>query len=53
MAESSGGGNAFLGVLVGAFVVGLIIVGFFVFSGRVGGDSLNVKIDTPKIETPG
>lgn len=50
----NGGGNAFMGVILGAVVVGLVVLGFFVFTGRTGGgDSLNVKIDPPNIETPG
>lgn len=51
MADNSGG-NAFMGVILGAVVVGLVVLGFFVMTGR-SNDTLNVKIDPPSIEAPG
>jgi hypothetical protein len=48
-----GNSNGFMGVILGAVVVGLLVLGFFVYTGRSNTDTLNVKIDAPKIETPG
>lgn len=51
MAEGSGGGNAILGVIVGALLVGVVL--FFAFGGfgMFGGDGdIDVTIDVPAAE---
>ena len=57
MAENtnSGGGNTGLAFIVGAVVVVLAIVAYFVFtSGGMGGDTKDVKVDVnlPSVEAP-
>ena len=55
MADSDGGGGSgFMGVLIGALLVGVLVLGFFVMNGgmhqqRAG---LDVKIDAPQIPAP-
>lgn len=42
-----------MGFILGAIVVGLVVLGFFVFTGRTNDNgSLNVKVDTPNVEAP-
>lgn len=47
----SGGGIYFI---VGGLVVAVLVIGYFVFGGQLGGSSsdINVKIDPPKAELP-
>ncbi|WP_428149356.1 hypothetical protein [Brevundimonas sp.] len=57
MAEntSSGGGNTGLAFIVGAVVVVLAIVAYFVFArGGMGGDTrdVNVDVNLPSVEAP-
>lgn len=57
MAENtnSGGGNTGLAFIVGAVVVVLAIVAYFVFtSGGMGGDTkdVNVDVNLPSVEAP-
>lgn len=53
MAENSGG-NGLLGVLVGAMLVGLLVVGFFAMNGGFGQREakLDVNIEAPQIPAP-
>ena len=53
MAESSSG-SGFMGVMIGALVVIVAVLAFFVFTGRLGGnhDAVDVNIHAPKIEAP-
>jgi hypothetical protein len=53
MAESSGGGNGVLGVLVGALIVIMVGAGVLYATGNLGGGSTKtVKIELPKVSTP-
>jgi len=54
MADNSGGG-AGIGVIVGALVVVVALVGFFALSGGNmfgGGHDTNVNVHVPSISTP-
>lgn len=53
--SSSGGGNTGLAFIVGAVVVVLAIVAYFVFArGGMGGDAkdVNVDVNLPSVEAP-
>ena len=56
MAENtnSGGGNTGLAFIVGAIVVVLAIVAYFVFTGGAQPETkeINVDVDLPKVEAP-
>ncbi len=57
MADNSGGGGSapFLAFLVGGLLVAVVVLGFFMFNGRLGGPNagtpshvtLNIKPPTP------
>lgn len=52
MAENSGGGgNAFLGVLVGALLIAVLVVGFFALNG--GQSSPDINVEVPEVASPG
>ncbi len=54
MAEGNGGGgNAFLGVIVGALLIAVVALGFVVMNGGFGGQSADISIEAPEISTPG
>lgn len=47
---SGSGGSAGMGIIVGALVVGLLVVAFFVFGGDLntsGDKDVDIKIETP------
>ncbi|HEV7228226.1 hypothetical protein [Brevundimonas sp.] len=53
--NSSGGGNTGLAFIVGAVVVVLAIVAYFVFArGGMGGETkeVNVDVDLPEVSAP-
>lgn len=54
--RESGSGNSWLAFLVGALLIGLLVVGYFVYSGgsvETGSSrDLNVKIETPNLPAP-
>jgi hypothetical protein len=48
---SSGNGHGALYFIVGALVVAIGILAYFLFADRNGGNSdINVKVDVPKVE---
>jgi hypothetical protein len=53
--REAGTGNSWLAFLVGALLVGLLVVGYFVFSGRSTESpqsrDFNLKIETPNLPT--
>lgn len=51
--DRGGGGNAFLGVIVGALLIAVVALGFFVVNGGVGGQTADINIEAPDIQTPG
>ncbi|HET9230761.1 MAG TPA: hypothetical protein VFO00_05705 [Vitreimonas sp.] len=55
MAEDNGGGggNAFLGVIVGALLIAVVALGFFVMNGGMGSQSADISIEAPEAPTPG
>lgn len=54
MADSGGGGNAFLGVIVGALLVAVVaLVGFVAFNGGLGGQSADISIEAPSVPSGG
>jgi hypothetical protein len=55
MAEDNGGGggNAFLGVIVGALLIAVVALGFFVMNGGMGGQTADINIEAPEAPTPG
>jgi hypothetical protein len=49
--NSSGGNGIYF--IVGALVVAVLVIGYFVMGGNFGGGSdVNIKIDPPKAEAP-
>ena len=55
MAEDNGdgGGNAFLGVIVGALLIAVVALGFFVMNGGMGNQTADISIEAPEAPTPG
>ena len=55
MAEDNGGGggNAFLGVIVGALLIAVVALGFFVLNGGMGNQSADISIEAPEVPSPG
>jgi hypothetical protein len=55
MAEDNGGGggNAFLGVIVGALLIAVVALGFFVMNGGMGGQTADISIEAPEAPSPG
>lgn len=55
MAEDSGGGAGFLGMLVGALLVAIVVlVGFVAFNGGLGGgQSADISIEAPEVPAGG
>ncbi len=52
--DNGGGGNAFLGVIVGALLVAVVALGFVVVNGgNFGGESADISIEAPEIPAPG
>ncbi len=51
--RGGGGGNAFLGVIVGALLIAVVALGFFVVNGGIGGQTADISIEAPDIQTPG
>ena len=50
---SGGGGGSGVYFVVGALVVAVLVIGFFVFGGDLGGSKdVNIRIDPPKAEVP-
>ena len=55
MADGGGGGNTGLGLIVGALLVAVLVIGFLVVNGGGFGaqkKSVDISINTPKIEAP-
>lgn len=54
MAEDNdgGGGFAFLGVIVGALLIAVVALGFFVLNER-GAQTADIRIEAPEVPTPG
>lgn len=55
MADGGGGGNTGLGLIVGALLVAVLVIGFVVFNGGGFGapkKSVEISVNTPKIEAP-
>jgi hypothetical protein len=54
MADNNrGGGNGFLGVIVGALLIAVVALGFVVVNGGLGGQSADISIEAPEVPTPG
>jgi len=52
--DNSGGGNAFLGVIVGALLIAVLALGFVVVNGGIGGgQSADISIEAPEVPSPG
>jgi len=51
--NGGGGGNAFLGVVVGALLIAVVALGFFVMNQGMGGQSADISIEAPEVATPG
>jgi hypothetical protein len=51
--NNSGGGNGFLGVIVGALLIAVVALGFVVVNGGRGGQSADISIEAPEVPTPG
>ena len=53
MAEASGGGNTFLGVIVGALLVVVVVMGYYVYNGGFGSHhSLDIQVTAPNLTPP-
>lgn len=53
--SSNGGGNAGIAFIVGALVVVVAVIAFFVFSGGLPGaqkKEVNVDVDLPEVSAP-
>ncbi|HXC55006.1 MAG TPA: hypothetical protein VNU97_06905 [Rhizomicrobium sp.] len=53
----SGGGNTFLAFIVGAVLIAVVVLGFFMFTGghfpgQNSGTSLNVNVHAPSVPKP-
>jgi hypothetical protein len=55
MAEDNGGGggNAFLGVIVGALLIAVVALGFMVMNGGLNTQSADISIEAPEVPSPG
>lgn len=53
-ANTSSGNNNALYFIVGAMFVAIVVLGFMVFNGNLGGDrdKVDITIQTPKVEAP-
>ena len=54
--RSGGGGNTGLAVLVGALIVAVLVIAFFLFGGEVdtaGNGDINVDVEAPSAPTGG
>ncbi len=51
--DGGGGGNAFLGLIVGALLVAVVALGFVAFNGGFGGQSADISIEAPEAPSPG
>jgi hypothetical protein len=52
--DNGGGGSGFMGVIVGALLVAVLVVGFMAYNGGFGGgDTAEIKIEAPEIANPG
>jgi L-serine deaminase len=50
--SSTGGGNAGLAFILGALVVVVAVIAFFVFSGGMTHKKIDVTVSAPQIEAP-
>jgi ABC-type transporter Mla subunit MlaD len=54
MADDSGGGSGFMGVIIGALLVAVLVVGFIAYNGGFGGgDTASIKVEAPEDPSPG
>ncbi len=51
--DTGGGGNAFLGVIVGALLIAVVALGFVVMNGGIGGQTADISIEAPELPAPG
>ncbi len=51
--NGAGGGNAFLGVIVGALLIAVVALGFFVLNGGMQTQSADISIAAPEAPSPG
>jgi len=53
MAEQTSGSGSGIYFIVGALVVAVLVIGYFVFGGSFGGgDKVNITIEPPKATAP-
>lgn len=54
MADGNSSGSGFLGVIVGALIIVVLVIGYFVYTGRgPSQQALNVHVSAPAVHTPG
>ena len=54
MADGNGGGSGFLGVIVGALLIAVLVVGYFVYAGHgPQQEALNVHVTAPSAPSSG
>jgi hypothetical protein len=53
--DNGGGGSGFMGVIIGALLVAVLVVGFMAYNGGFGGggDSASIQIETPEVPSGG
>ena len=51
--DNGGGGNAFLGVIVGALLIAVVALGFFVLNGGMQSQTADITIEAPEVPAPG
>jgi hypothetical protein len=49
--DNGGGGSGFMGVIIGALLVAVLVVGFMAFNGGFGGggDTASISVEAPEV----
>lgn len=53
MADDSGGGSGFMGVIIGALLIAVIALGVFAYTGGFNGNNRTAEIKIEAPEVPG
>lgn len=50
--ESRSGGNGFLWFMIGAILVAVLVIGYFLFAGQQDEADLGIQLDAPEAAAP-